>query len=154
MVIITYTHANTHTLAGRHTHYLNCTEEMQKTKRWKGGVQQEAEKKMRCSKKKNGRSVTNQKKRVKVEKKYWYVNVESESSGGERRYNVLSWPGGRGAECPGASGGRWPDLSGYHYVEGEVYSVFLSIPPPLLPQTPFLSQGKGEVAWGAAEGEG
>lgn len=25
---------------------------------------------------------------------------------------------------------------------------------PILSQTPFLSQGKGEVAWGAAEGEG
>ena len=45
-----YTH--THTLAGVHTHYLDCTDEMQKTKRRKGGVQGEAEKKMRCSKKK------------------------------------------------------------------------------------------------------
>lgn len=59
-----------------------------------------------------------------------YANVKSEGSGGERKYNVLSWPGGHRAEYPGASGGQWPDLSGYHYVEGEVFSIHLSTPPP------------------------
>lgn len=91
----------------------------------------------------------NQKKREDGGKSGEYVNVESKSSEGEWRYNVLSRPGGRWAECPGAGGGRWPPLSGYHYVEGEVFSIFLSNTLLFLAQTPFLSQGKGEVARGA-----
>lgn len=47
-----YTHTQTHILIGVHTHYLGCTDEMQKTKRRKGGVQGDAQKKMRCSEKK------------------------------------------------------------------------------------------------------
>lgn len=91
----------------------------------------------------------NRKKREDGGKSGEYVNVESKSSGGEWRYNVLSRPGGRRAECPGAGGGRWPPLSGYHYVGGEVFSIFLSNALLFLAQTPFLSQGKGEVARGA-----
>lgn len=83
-----------------------------------------------------------------------YVNVESKSSEGEWRYNALSRPGGHRAECPGAGGGRWPPLSGYHYVEGEVFSIFLLKSLVFLSQTPFLSQGKGEVAQGTLWGEG
>lgn len=101
---------------------------------------------------KNGKTKRTKSKSEKREdggKSGEYVNAESKSSGGDWRYNVLSRPGGRRAECPGAGGGRWPPLSGYHYVEGEVFSIFLSNTLLFLAQTPFLSQGKGEVARGA-----
>lgn len=156
MVIITHTH--THTFTSVHTHYLDCTDEMQKTKRREGGVQGEAEKKMRRSKKKMEEVKQTRKKMEYGTKSGGYVNVESESSGRERRYNVLSWPGGRGAECPGAGWGRWPDLSGYHYVEGEVFSVTFLYPSPLstsdsisLPGQRWGGLGSGRrwrVTWG------
>lgn len=80
--------------------------------------------------------------------------MESKSSGGAWRYNALSRPGGRRAECPGADGRRWPPLSGYHYVDREELSIFPLRSLLFLSQTPFLSQGKGEVAQGTSRGEG
>jgi len=141
----------THTY--KHTQHLDFKNEMQKTKRRNGGVLEKVEQKMRYTEERKLRKCNKERKYGK-KKSDGYVNVKSESSDGEGRYNVLSWPGGHGAEYPGASGGRWPDLCGYHYDEGEVFSIFSSILPPFLAQTPFLSQGKGEAAWGAEEGEG
>lgn len=149
MVIITHSHTYTH----------SAWSAQMKCKRQRGEREEFREKLKRkwgVVKKKEVKYSKLEKKREKVrgKKSGGYVNVESESSGGESEYNVLSWPGGRGAECPGAGGGRWPDLCGYHYVEGDLFSILPSILPPLLSQTPFLSQGKGELGWGAEEGEG
>lgn len=59
-----------------------------------------------------------------------------------------------GPSVQGPLGGQWPDLCGYHYFEGEVFSIIPSIRPPRSAQTPFLSRGKGEAAWGAEGSEG
>lgn len=102
-----YTHTRTH------IHSQPCirttwTVQM-RCKRQRGEREEFREKQKRkwgVVRKKMGISVANQKKSENARKKSGgYVNVESESSGGKRRYNVLSWPGGCGAECPGASGG-------------------------------------------------
>lgn len=71
--------------------------------------------------------------------------MESEGSGGERRFNVPIWPGGRGAERPGAGGEKWPDLSGYHYVEGEGFAIVLSVPPPF--PLPLHFSLRAKVRW-------
>lgn len=148
MVIITHSHTYTH----------SAWSAQMKCKRQRGEREEFREKLKRkwgvVKKKEVKYSKLEKKEKVRGKKSGGYVNVESESSGGESEYNVLSWPGGRGAECPGAGGGRWPDLCGYHYVEGDLFSILPSILPPLLSQTPFLSQGKGELGWGAEEGEG
>lgn len=39
-------------------------------------------------------------------------------------------------------------------LRGRPVSILPSIRPPRSSQTPFLSQGRGEAAWGAEEGEG
>lgn len=76
----------THKLAGVHTLYLDCTDEMQKTKRRKGGVQGEAEKKMRCSKKKWRKCGKPEKRECRRQKKVvgmlmWSQRVQAERGG-------------------------------------------------------------------------
>lgn len=72
-----------------HTQHLDRSNEMQKTKGGEGGALGKSEKKMRCSVKKMERMKQTRKK-DSAGKKWRYVNVKSESSDGEKRYNVLS----------------------------------------------------------------
>lgn len=61
----------------------------------------------------------------------------------EERIGIMCWAdlGPRGWVSRG-QWGRRSDLSGYHYVKGEVFSVLLSIPPPLYLRLHFSPRAK------------